>query len=230
LVGSQGHEKSTALVVRSTDGGVTWETSTLASPRSFHRVAFVDSRRGWALGDDMFSRNFIYVTTDGGGQWRMQYRSEEEVRLTGLAFADAQHGWAVGTDSSGNANGADSGSGLILATRDGGAHWETHSPVGQTPALNALACTDAEHAWAVGDDGLILATRDGGRSWQRQESGTSDRLAAVAFGDAENGWILVGDSGLLTTSDGQTWALVEMGEERVHWVARGIVAPVVPRL
>jgi hypothetical protein len=69
----------------------------------------------------------------------------------------------------------------------------------------AVTCTDAAHAWAVGDGSAILATSDGGATWTPQNSG-DNTLNAVAFADAGHG-CAVGYGGLiLVTSDGgATW-------------------------
>ena len=47
------------------------------------------------------------------------------------------HGWAVGS------------SGTIVATSDGGAHWQVQTS-GTDADLSAVAFPDATHGWAVG--------------------------------------------------------------------------------
>jgi len=62
--------------------------------------------------------------------------------------------------------------GLILASDDGGAHWQQQqSPI--AVMLTATWFNDSLHGWAVGHDGIILATEDGGRRWRRQLDGQS---------------------------------------------------------
>ena len=121
--------------------------------------------------------------------------------LCGVAFPDAQHGWAVGVDDRKPDNG-----GLILATTDGGAHWQVQK-AGTTNQLFDVAFTDATHGWAVGEEyargGTILATTDGGAHWQVQRSGVANQLLGVAFPDTTHGWA-VGDWGTIiaTSSKG----------------------------
>ena len=64
-----------------------------------------------------------------------------------------------------------------VSTRDGG--WAWQNPLPQANGLNAVACPDATHAWAVGDCGTILATTDGGAHWSRAELGDETRASAA---------------------------------------------------
>ena len=116
--------------------------------------------------------------------------------LRSVTFTDNQHGWAVGYD------------GVILATTDGGGHWQAPtSPVNTW--LNSVHFTDAQHGWAVGGDGIIIATSDGGLHWQAQTSPVEDRLISVHFADAQHGWAVGWNGVILATTDG--------GE---HWQAQ----------
>ena len=51
--------------------------------------------------------------------------------------------------------------GAILATSDGGIHWQTQKS-GTDEALLGVAFPDATHGWVVGWWGTILATSTGG--------------------------------------------------------------------
>ncbi|MGI8554076.1 MAG: WD40/YVTN/BNR-like repeat-containing protein [Dehalococcoidia bacterium] len=53
--------------------------------------------------------------------------------------------------------------------------------------LNAIACPDSSHCWAVGQ-GVILATDDGGQLWTRQTVAATIDVAAVTFVDLLHGW------------------------------------------
>jgi photosystem II stability/assembly factor-like uncharacterized protein len=101
--------------------------------------------------------------------------------------------------------------GLILATRDAGATWETQSS-GVSAELRAISFVDAERGWVVGDGGAILATTDGGTTWVAQSSGTTADLCGCAFQGPDHG-CAVGDYGtILTTSDGgDNWFAQQSG-------------------
>jgi len=53
--------------------------------------------------------------------------------------------------------------GIILATTDGGATWNTQMSSGGW--LHGVAFANTVDGWAVGDSGTILATTDGGAHW-----------------------------------------------------------------
>jgi hypothetical protein len=82
--------------------------------------------------------------------------------------------------------------GKILATHDGGEHWEPQSS-GTEYHLWGMCFADAWTGWAVGDAGIVLVTRDGGEHWRRQiEHLDLFPLRGVSFVDARTGWIVGG--------------------------------------
>ncbi len=94
----------------------------------------------------------VYRTTDGGTTWTPTSVAPLATGLLDIAFTpDALHGWATTWMP-------DDG---VIATTDGGATW-TAQNVGSGQSLYGLACTDATHVWAVGEEGGILATTTGG--------------------------------------------------------------------
>jgi Photosynthesis system II assembly factor YCF48 len=92
----------------------------------------------------------------------------------GVHFADAHTGWAVGVG------------GTILATRDGGTHWEPRNSRTDSTLLG-VHFADAHAGWAVGVGGTILATRDGGINWERQNSRSGKNLFGVHFAVSHTG-------------------------------------------
>ena len=95
--------------------------------------------------------------TENGIGWVTQW-SATTTTLLDVSFADSQHGWAVGgTD--------DGGTGIILATSDGGLTWEIQYADGGFGTLNAVFAVDARTCWAVGYGGVVLMTSDGGDTW-----------------------------------------------------------------
>jgi hypothetical protein len=123
--------------------------------------------------------------------------------LTGLQFVSAEQGWAVGQDE-------------ILATSDGGAHWQVQL-AGQLN-LTSLDFASATNGWAVGTQ-TLFATTDGGAHWTELPEPCS-LIRSVHFispstGFAVAGGIHIGGPGpaapihggvVLTTGDGgHTW-------------------------
>ena len=94
---------------------------------------------------------------------------------------------------------------LDFISHDTGGGWLDQTS-GITATLDAVDCSDGDHAWAVGAGGAIVATADGGATWHDQTTGTTAGLRGVDFVDAANGWA-VGDAGVIlhTSNGGLTW-------------------------
>ena len=58
----------------------------------------------------------------------------------------------------------------VFHTTDAGRTWTAHDTGCNVP-IRAMAFSDDDHGWAVGELGVILTTTDGGRSWRRQRAG-----------------------------------------------------------
>lgn len=132
-------DSPTTTVSRSRDGGVTW-TAQRTLPGLSSSVFFLDARQGWLAAD-----NGVYATDDGGAHWSLHATPLHEANLA-VAFADPRHGWVAG------------GEGGIAMTSDGGRTWRA-SDMGSFTDLVDVACVDADHAFAVGNNGTILALR-----------------------------------------------------------------------
>ena len=144
-------------------------------------VAFVDPRHGWAVGD----HGVILHTIDGGRQWSPQ-ESGVACTLNSVCFIDDRIGWAAGGMAWPFLHDT---SGVVLATRDGGATWQ-RVPV-LLPALHKIRFVTDRQGWAIGCSspmypGGVFLTRDGGRSWQPATSGGAIGLTAGDLYDGQN--------------------------------------------
>jgi photosystem II stability/assembly factor-like uncharacterized protein len=218
-VGDQG------VIVHTTDGGATWTAQTSGTSYDLTGLTFTDAQNGWATGQtfteyDNYSSGVILHTTDGGQDWTTQYASTLDVStasdgtaFSAVAFADAQHGWAVGETQGSDSSWNDT---VIMHTTDGGATWtqqlDFSPPLASNiddATLSSIACTDAEHAVAVGYDenrAEIWRTTNGGQTWTRVGRKlwplySPVNLSDVVFADATHGWA-VGDGTVIKTSDG----------------------------
>jgi photosystem II stability/assembly factor-like uncharacterized protein len=133
-------------VVRSVDGGSTWDVDTLPGAdsldlRAIHarsaRVAHVAATAGR-----------IYRTTDGGRTWMLTWQaSDTSVFLDAIDFWDDRNGVALGDPIAGRF--------LVLLTRDGGDTWRV-APVQERPPTR-----EGEAAFAASGSSLVVDSAGG---------------------------------------------------------------------
>jgi photosystem II stability/assembly factor-like uncharacterized protein len=87
--------------------------------------------------------------------------------------------------------------------------------------LNAIACADASHVFAVGDttpdagstwSDRLVSTSDGGSTWTVRTFGSTGHLNDVFFLDSTHGW-MVGEKLWATVDGGVTWNARTIGTE-----------------
>ena len=215
----------TGTIIKTTDGGQTWNAQPADTLATLLNVDFVDVNHGWTVGTD----GVILHTADGGAHWmRQTVASTDEFR--GVAFANTNQGWAtsfhaVHFDSDGD---PDDWRGSIWHTADGGAHWTRQTLPANASLLNRIDFIDAQRGWAVGvkftgndqygqpqHAGVVYRTADGGQTWQEFYSPGADIvLNGVEWIDAYHGWVvgfptlssMSGGFTFHTADGGQTWA------------------------
>ena len=168
-------------LVRSRDGGETWDTVSLAGEADFHALRAYDER---LYGFDA-SGGRLLASTDGGETW-------EERELPGLLAdlaadpadpdrllaageqgivrsSDAGRSWEVLAERIGLLAWPEGGP-VYLVDAEGAIHtsldgrrWRRAGETGEQPA--ALAATGPRELYFAGHDGDILRSDDGGRTW-----------------------------------------------------------------
>jgi photosystem II stability/assembly factor-like uncharacterized protein len=224
-----------SVVLRTTDGGATWNLALELVGDTLLDVDFVDERTGWMVG----TSGVVYATTDGGrtvtpeppGSWPAVYDRQPSSALinesiASIFFVDPKTGWAAGDAPTGQEA---SLRGLVLGTGDGGRTWrelKDRSGKGAPFSINDVWFTSATDGWAAGgnlednEEDVLLRTTDGGRTWERRPTGAAEYLRAVQFVDRDHGWVVgmtvdtvdpsgpPGPSKILATSDGgATWVV-----------------------
>lgn len=94
------------LILKSNDGGYTWDTSFISSTTHLNTLKFVSDNLGFAIGDN----GTIMKTQDAGQNWENLYTGTEE-NLLSIDFLNEQT-WLVGGDNA-----------TLLLTEDGGETW-----------------------------------------------------------------------------------------------------------
>jgi photosystem II stability/assembly factor-like uncharacterized protein len=149
-----------ASVMRTTDGGRTWQTSpSLGSPAIARDITFIDPDHGWVVGDVTRDRTSgaVWKSSDGGRTWAMA-AVPGAFSFASVHFADKLHGWAIDPD------------GKVASTTDGGDTWQV-TALPHTTRLRDAAFADRLTGWIVGhrtgtDAGRLWSTDDGGMTWE----------------------------------------------------------------
>lgn len=197
IVGTQHKEEGyLPLVLRSDDGGSTWQESTVSVPPqpdiqdapALHSVDFCDQQTGWAVGN-----NLIVHTVDSGRTWETKSWGKDEVGLLAVKCLSAESAWAVGRD------------GLILHTADGGRSWQHQDGGGRENLVRVRFFDDT--GWVVGGQpgkGVLLRTHNGGETWDRVQIDAENLFDIYING--RQGWAVGAQGTMVFTADGgQTW-------------------------
>jgi photosystem II stability/assembly factor-like uncharacterized protein len=216
---------SNGTVLRTTDGGAMWTTSTIpeASSLDFRDVEAIDANTAYV----MATAGKIFKTTDGGTTWALQYNNTAPgVFLDAFAFWDAQQGIVLGDPIGGRF--------LLLTTNDGGKTWGRVSvanipeSVADEAAFAAsgtcLVVGGKQDAWfgTGGRAARVFRSTDRGQTWKVSTTpitsgADSTGIFSIAFRDAKHGIVVGGDyknmaegkaNAARTTDGGVTWELL----------------------
>ncbi len=182
------------LIIRSKDGGTSWEELTSIPNLRFYDVAFQDQNIGIAVGEN----GSILRTQNGGDAWTSIASGVPEDLLS-IAFANENNFVAVGEN------------GKILRSIDGGLNW-TLINSGTSLQLNDLYFINPNTGFVAANEGKILKTLDGGISWILLNSSSNQNLNGVVFSSELIGYA-AGDGGLFTKTidGGQNWTTLVTG-------------------
>ncbi len=166
-----------SLVMRTENGGETWNRVIVPSKAELYHLDFVGSSRCWIVGDG----GVILASTDGGATFQKQISGTDK-DLYNVDFRDSSDGYAVG------------GKGTILRTEDGGAKWESVKTGFPTTFLR-VDFADDKNGWIVGYSGSILRSSDRGKTWIKQDSRAKENFYGL-FMTKKYGWA-VGAGGVI---------------------------------
>lgn len=167
-----------SLLMRTEDGGDTWQRILVPSKLELFDMASDGSSRIWIVGD----KGVILASTDGGVTWRVQASGVTRA-LYNVDFRDEHEGYAVG------------GGGTILRTENGGSNWikvATNFP----GTFMRVDFADDKNGWIVGHGGTILRSSDRGKTWVKQDSKTNENLYGLYI-VKKYGWAVGGDGTVL---------------------------------
>lgn len=166
-----------SLVMRTDDGGETWNRVLVPSKIELYHLAFAGTANCWIVGDG----GLILYSRDGGITFNKQVSGTDK-DLYNVDFRDSSEGYAVGSK------------GTILRTENGGALWQTVS-ANSSETFMRVDFADDKNGWIVGYQGTILRSNDKGKNWAKQESGSPENFYGL-YMMKKYGWT-VGAGGVI---------------------------------
>lgn len=193
VVGERGH------ILRSDDGGRTWQQADVPTRATLTGVFFHDEKLGWAVGHDQV----ILRTTDGGKGWQLVHAPPDaESPLLDVWFADSRHGYAIGAY------------GAFLETGDGGESWTERRIDEEDYHLNQMVHAGGGRLFIAAEAGTVLRSEDSGRNWELLTTPYEGSFFG-ALPLSEKSLLLFGLRGNLFRSDdaGESWLRIATGTE-----------------
>ncbi|WP_442483891.1 YCF48-related protein [Aeoliella sp. SH292] len=144
--------RSEGVVLRTIDGGTTWQQVVEPTLPRLTYVEFFDAANGVAAGyGSSFYPSGLFTTTDGGKSWQ--------------PIGSAQVSTWLAADF------VSSGSGLLAGPRGARSvvlerEMRTAGTTTDARQPRAMVIDGASKGWMVGDNGMVLTTSDSGATWQ----------------------------------------------------------------
>jgi len=195
------------VILRSADGGRTWQAQSSGTDATLEAVHFVDRRVGYAVGgrtrpDGLGSYGILLRTENGGQTWQ----SVEGVQtgwLHAVWAGRTGRGWVLGEPTPMRAAGVWRFSRLSLRPR----------PVTRrkTPSVLAACFGRDGRGIAIGPGGAYLDIADGEVMVRQRAVSFRGRLTGVATAERQRACMVGDDATLLVSSDsGRTWRSVRL--------------------
>lgn len=193
------------FLLRTSDGGETWERLVLPLDLGPVKVHFFNSRVGYVAGGTGGAGRLptgiaVLRTDDGGRSWRVCYRDREALPAVEIA-APSEQVAVVAVESQ-----------SLLRTEDGGRTWKNVAAHERAGFKHVTFSPDGT-GWAVGDRSFARSD-DGGKTWRTPDNLPPDLLnhdwSAVDFADSQTGMAVSRDFAIAITRDGgRTWEGIE---------------------
>ena len=204
--------KDTVALYETKDGGKNWTPVSFIGPypKGLCGLFTVNDRMIVGTGR-VRGPSFFVKTTDGGQTWYSYDLSHLAGSLIAAHFFDEQRGFLIG----GTTNDKENSRSMVLATEDGGTHWDTvylSEQVGEYPWKFAFPTPETGYVSIQRNvrDGRFyhLQTTDGGRTWREVEHTPEPYyVQGIGFIDQKIGWIGGSQDWTYETRDGgRSWS------------------------
>jgi len=188
---------------RTTDRGMNWEINKLDCPFMLRTIDMLDSKVGAVA-----SPNWLFLTTDGGKNWKDNYYLDSMEVFIDLNFISDSIIIALCYSTHTKKT-------FIMKTRDFGTNWERYSAMQYQ--FGEIYFFDEYEGFAVARPkvntnvrkDVLYHTKDGGQTWQSiidTIANKEDGLRHIRFADRNNGIVLGYKFKMYRTKDGgESW-------------------------
>lgn len=206
-------------IVRTTDGGLTWQSVNTSVGADLVSVDFYDETHGWACGWS----GIVLRSTDGGATWSQVgipvgdsgYNSWSPVRFSAVIALSPVRAWVGGSrGDSFESDGLDffGQDGVVRETTDGGLTWAARPTALPVHPIEALAASPGGgRVWAVADNTMSFEWTPGRATgsylapFGPRDTDSGNRISGVtAFPDG-SGWGVAGGSLFFTPNANGEW-------------------------
>ena len=183
-------------LLKSIDGGLSWNTLSSGSGAYLFGVSFLDPVTGYTSGGGAT----LLKTADGGDTWSPLALPFTECAYQVQPMNDTlvySGGWG----------------GYFFRSTNSGADWSISSVDPDYQGwIFAMRFLNNDTGYVAGADGRIYRTVNSGLDWSQQPTPTTNMLRAISFGDAHHGFAAGFFGTLLMTVDaGANWTTVDTG-------------------
>lgn len=191
--GNIGYLKNRRLIVRTTDGGESWQPQQKTWGPVLYGLSLAGQNDLLACGQS----GALVLGSKSDNGWT-SLKSPTKHFLSSLALS-GDKGVAVGSY------------GALISTVDGGRTWTTQSPE-KEKSVASISLSDAEHGLAVGAEGMVLWTSDGGRTWVNSKTAPGLYIQSGCLLNPHTAVALGAGGVIFRTSDaGATWEQIQSG-------------------
>lgn len=188
---------SVATLMKTTDGGATWDTKHLPGSRKYTRIEAISAPQGnvvYAIDGDRYA----FKSTDLGETWDTIFHEYDE-SMWDMFFTDSLHGCIICDVDK------------ILRTDDGGSSWQiSNCPI--SGSLMSIWFVNHDTGFIMCGDGTLLKTIDGGTDWLSVYTMPTTLWSSIRFVSDLQG-IAIGNHRIARTfNGGQSWLFTEFNE------------------
>jgi len=227
---------TTTQISRTTDGGQTWQQSTIQAT-FLKQITFIDSQHGWILSGwgatgGAAEAVGVFRTSDGGKTWRnasSALPASTDIpppghlpfggRKSGIHFLNTSTGWITGTVLVNDLA-------WLYVSHDGGSTWYQQL-LSLPPGVPSAQLSLLSPTFFSATDGILPAifsdlitgrdiatdiyvTHDGGTTW-KSTMPLPAAVGTIDFVDMQHGWVTDGMVLYSTSDGGQHWIKLSPG-------------------